>query len=129
MCENIIYIDDNEYEHFHVEILVKQHSTCALKCFLNGREALDVLVKSKGDASVIPDVIFLDLSMPDFTGWDFLEEFAEIRVELCKQPHVYILSSTNDDDSVSRSTSYPFVKRFLPKPLTHQIFEELNGLD
>ena len=128
MCENIIYIDDNEFEHFNVEILVKEHSTCNIKCFFDGREVLKFLVQSKSDTSGIPDVIFLDLSMPEFTGWDFLEEFSKISVELCKQPHVYILSSNVDEESVSRSTTYSFVRKFIPKPLTHHIFEELNNL-
>jgi CheY-like chemotaxis protein len=128
MCESIIYIDDNEFEHFNVEGLVKEYSTCTIKCYLNGREALDFLIKSKNDTSGIPDVIFLDLSMPEFTGWDFLDEFSIVRVELSKQPHVYILSSNVDDESVRRSTTYQFVKKFIPKPLTHHIFEELNNL-
>ena len=127
MCENIIYIDDNEFEHYHVEILVKDYSNCNVKCFFKGEEALHFLMQSKNDMSGIPDVIFLDLSMPGFTGWDFLEEFDKVRVDLCKQPHIYILSSTVDEDSVTRSTNYSFVKRFLPKPLNPSIFDELNS--
>jgi CheY-like chemotaxis protein len=128
MCKSIIYVDDNEFEHFNVEILVKEHSACSIKCFLNGKEALNFLEKNKSDVSGIPDVIFLDLSMPEYTGWDFLEEFSTVRADLCKQPYIYILSSNDDADSINRSTSYSFVKRFLPKPLTQDIFKELIGL-
>lgn len=128
MCKSIIYIDDSEFEHFNVEILVKEHLQCNIQCFLNGREALDFLTKNKSNTSGVPDVIFLDLSMPEYTGWDFLEDFSRVRVDLCKQPYIYILSSNDDEDSISRSTSYSFVRRFLPKPLTCDIFEELNKL-
>lgn len=128
MCKSIIYIDDSEFEHFNVEILVKEYSECDIKCFLNGREALNLLTKNKNDTSGIPDVIFLDLSMPEYTGWDFLEDFSKVRVDLCKQPYIYILSSNDDEDSINRSTTYSFVKRFIPKPLTKDIFEEVYQL-
>jgi response regulator RpfG family c-di-GMP phosphodiesterase len=128
MCKSIIYIDDSEFEHFNVEILVKEHSECDIQCFLNGREALNLLTENKNDESGIPDVIFLDLSMPEYTGWDFLEDFSKVRVNLCKQPYIYILSSNDDEESINRSTTYSFVKRFIPKPLTRDIFEEVYQL-
>lgn len=125
MFHNIIYIDDNEFEHFNVEILVTTHSKCSLTCFFKGQEALDYLAQRKDDRTQIPDIIFLDLSMPDFTGWDFLNEFSKIREEFGKHPHIYILSSTTDEESVNRSKEYPFIKRFLAKPLTANIFQDL----
>jgi CheY-like chemotaxis protein len=128
MCKSIIYIDDSEFEHFNVEILVKEHFGCDIQCFLNGREALNLLTENKNDAAGIPDVIFLDLSMPEYTGWNFLEDFSKVRVNLCKQPYIYILSSNDDEESINRSTAYSFVKRFIPKPLTRDIFEEVYQL-
>ncbi len=128
MCKSIIYIDDSEFEHFNVEILVKEYSECQIQCYLNGREALNVLTKNKSNTTGIPDVIFLDLSMPEYTGWNFLEDFSKIKAHLCKQPNIYILSSNDDEESINRSKTYSFVKRFIPKPLTKDTFEELYQL-
>ncbi len=125
MCESIIYIDDNEFEHFNVENLVKDYTSCSIKCFFSGEDALGFLIQQSDVISAIPDVVFLDLSMPGFTGWDFLEEFNKVKHKFSKQPNVYILSSTTDEDSINRSIRYPFVKRFLPKPLSPSIFDEL----
>jgi CheY-like chemotaxis protein len=115
MYDSIMYIDDTEFEHYIVESLVKS-SNCRIKirCFFKATEALDFLVKNKDDALETPDVIFLDLAMPGFTGWDFLDEFDKIRLTFFKQPKVCILSSSVDMDSINRSGNYSFINPLYP---------------
>ena len=60
----------------------------------NGREALE-LVENE-----IPDVILLDLMMPEMDGWRFLEE---LRVrDLRRRTRVVIISALSDDETVQR---------------------------
>src|SRR3954465_2646793 len=42
----------------------------------------------------LPDVIFLDINMPNMDGWEFLQEFAEIKSHLGKKITIYMLSSS-----------------------------------
>ena len=53
MCESLVYIDDNEYEHIIVESLVKAYTNCKnVTFFLNGRDALQWLEKNKAKVEI-----------------------------------------------------------------------------
>src|SRR5476649_2255526 len=110
MCESLIYIDDNEYEHIIVESLVKAYTNCKnVTFFLNGRDALQWLEKNKANADKLPDVMLVDIFMPEFSGWDFLDEFKNMYPTLSKKIKVYVLSSTIDRKDIERSKKYSFV--------------------
>lgn len=127
MNQSVLYIDDNEFEHYLVESLLKSYSSHnAVKCLFNGEEALEYLKENKFDLTVIPDLILVDLCMPDFSGWDFLDGFHKIMSTLCKQPKVCILSSSINMNEVERSKSYSFVECFLIKPLTPLMIANLD---
>lgn len=64
--------------------------------------------------------IFLDLYMPEKTGWHFLELYSPSKLE-----NIYILSSSNSEDDQSKARNHPFVRDFLPKPLTFAQVKQL----
>jgi CheY-like chemotaxis protein len=128
MPESFFYIDDNEYEHYIVESLIKSYSDSKkITFFLKGREAIHFLEKNKSNFNELPDIILLDLFMPDFSGWDFLEEFKIFYPELAKKIKIYIVSSSVDKQDIARSESYPFVKSFFTKPLTPAMVKEFDA--
>jgi CheY-like chemotaxis protein len=130
MCESIFYIDDNEFEHYIIESLIKTYSNCEkISFFLKGKDALELLEKNKGNSTELPDIILLDLLMPEFTGWDFLDAFGKLYPLLSKPVKIYVLSSSVDSNDVKRARSYPFVKTFISKPLTQLIVEDFDNLN
>jgi CheY-like chemotaxis protein len=130
MCESIFYIDDNEFEHYIIESLIKTYSNCEkISFFLKGKDALEQLEKNKADNAQLPDIILLDLFMPGFTGWDFLDAFGKLYPSLSKPVKIYVLSSSVDANDIERARSYPFVKTFISKPLTQLIVEDFDNLN
>ncbi|MBE9585851.1 response regulator [Mucilaginibacter sp. JRF] len=115
-----LMIDDNPVEHLimqkmfdHYEVFQNtSHSS-------NGADIIAWMKENCEDEDNLPDLIFLDLNMP-FSGWQFLTELSEIKDVLCKQPVIYILSSSIDRDEQSRAQKYPFVKGFMSKPVSKQ---------
>lgn len=61
----------------------------------------------------VPDVVFLDLSMPGMTGLAVLEHLAENP----NVPPVVVLTSSSNPQDRSMSLKFPFVRGFVEKPL------------
>jgi DNA-binding response OmpR family regulator len=70
-----------------------------------GREALAHLDES------CPDLILLDLMMPDISGWDVLEQ--RHAQSLCAQAQVVLLSAARTVEATARKHN---VRAYLPKP-------------
>jgi CheY-like chemotaxis protein len=105
----IVLIDDDPISTFVTEKLISKNIKvpCRIFKFQNATDAL------KDIASIHPNYLFLDLNMPEMTGWDFLEEFEPNDY----RPEVYILSSSVDERDINKANNYALVKSYLSKPL------------
>jgi CheY-like chemotaxis protein len=124
--KKLIFIDDSPLDHFILKrILNKYKLAYDINCSTNGKEVLDFLDQNKFDKTILPDIILLDLYMPDFDGWAFLEKMRYIYPDVIKPFKIYIFSSTINPDDIARATLYPFVKSFIFKPITRETLEKL----
>lgn len=82
--------------------------------------ALDFIQEHRSDPEELPDIILLDLNMPEMSGWDFLDIFEEIRESLPKKVRIHILSSSQDEKDIQRSRNYESIRGYLVKPLTRE---------
>lgn len=104
----IMLVDDQQIANFILRKLILKHGPAAeIHDFTLPAEALRAV------ASIDPDVIFLDLNMPEIDGWAFLEQMRE---QAYAQPVIVVTSSTSEVDR-SRALSYGNVVRFCSKPL------------
>ena len=70
-------------------------------------------------------VLFLDINMPNITGWDFLDLYKNFHSDVTSNLTIYILSSSLDSRDRERAISNPLVCGFISKPLTPEIISEL----
>lgn len=121
--ELCLLIDDNyidnminrkiiENELFAKKVIVKE----------SAEEALDELKKGQYK----PDVIFLDVRMPQMNAFEFLKEYEKLEISPEQPPMIYILTSSLDPFDHRKVMESPYVTQFLYKPLTHQKLEEIN---
>jgi len=113
VCERIIKLTD-----FANEVIPTK----------NGQEGLDFLQQCLQKHESIPEIIFLDINMPVINGWEFLDAFGEIISTLPAVPNIYILSSTVDPEDERKGASYPYVTRFVSKPLTKEFLLSIARL-
>ncbi|MBY0488055.1 MAG: response regulator [Flavobacteriaceae bacterium] len=123
---NIFVVDDDLVYHF---IIKKLFSKCNIDVntsyFFNGLEAIDDL-KNKVATGNVPDLILLDINMPVYDGWQFLEEFRKLKQNLTKDITVYLVSSSNDISDLNKSKLYQDeVKKYYYKPMTQEDFETI----
>ncbi|MDB5116629.1 MAG: CheY chemotaxis protein or a CheY-like (receiver) domain [Mucilaginibacter sp.] len=125
MCK-LLMIDDNPLEHLIVEKMLTNNKLFPNASHsLEGRLIIEYLKTHFSDVEQLPDVIFLDLHMPEFSGWDFINNFEKIYPELKKPIDIYIASSSVNELDMQRSKEYPFVKDYLCKPLKKQTLVDL----
>jgi CheY-like chemotaxis protein len=123
----LILIDDEPIFHRIVQMTLK-HSTLSNQATYcsDGEAVLEYLEEKASESKSLPDYIFIDLYMPSFSGWDFLNRFQKIYQSLKKHINIYVVSSSVDPRDIARSKSYPFVTSFISKPVMKQMFEDIS---
>jgi CheY-like chemotaxis protein len=123
--KKLIFIDDSPTDHFILKrILSKYQLNYDVSCTTNGAEVIGFLERDQGDFNSLPDVILLDLYMPGFDGWDFLEKIQYLYPQLVRPLRIYILSSSINPRDVERSKQYTCVRSFIFKPITREVLEK-----
>jgi len=117
MCKLVI-IDDNPTDHYIMQRLLHNNYNCEQATYTyDGRLVLDYLEQHK-ETGALPDVIFLDLDMPELTGWEFLDELETFNRQAKKTVQVHIMSSSIRSADVFHSKKYACVNSFMTKPLS-----------
>jgi CheY-like chemotaxis protein len=92
----------------------------------NGKMALEHLNSLKDKGAGLPEIIFLDINMPVMNGWDFLEEFENMKTIFQELPRIYILSSTVDPEDYKKAKAFSLVENFISKPLSKESLEKID---
>ena len=98
-------------------IIASINCPCQINEFTDGELAISHLTSIGERTELLPDVIFLDLSMPVMDGWEFLKEYSELKPKLKKDIALFIVSSSISPQEVERSKGYRAVTDFLIKPV------------
>ena len=124
----LIIIDDDPIHHKMVQYMLTKNDLSKETTYtFDGKLVLDYLEENKNKIMALPDYIFLDLYMPNHSGWDFLNRYQEIYKSLKKDIKIYIVSSSIFQMDINRSKSYPFVTSYITKPLVKSIFDKIKG--
>jgi CheY-like chemotaxis protein len=73
-----------------------------------------------------PDVIFLDLNMPDVDGFSFLENFNTLPESIRQKTKIVVLTSSNNKKDKELVFTNQNVIQFITKPLKQADIEDLK---
>lgn len=120
---NVLLIDDDESTNFIHQIVIED-SGCVenVVVYDSAKEALSYL----NSASVIPDVIFLDINMPGMNGWEFLEQYSLLNEHLTNNIMLFVLSTSMNPSDEQKANENKFVTGFLSKSLTEEVMLEIT---
>jgi DNA-binding NarL/FixJ family response regulator len=123
---NLWIIDDDPMASFYIKRLAELGELAdIITIYDKARGAVDYLLHHKETLEHLPDVILLDIYMPDLDGWGFLQEFAKIKDQLPKPIEIYIISSSSHLKDINRAKSMPDVKAYIQKPVTKEKLREI----
>jgi CheY-like chemotaxis protein len=124
--KSIILIDDSEMDNYISEYIIAQSKiTEKISVFNSAIEALEYLGTLQSNQQEFPEVIFLDINMPDMDDFGFLDEFSKFSDTLLNRTSIFMLTSSDDPNDIKRALKYPVVKKYFTKPLSKDILNQL----
>src|SRR3569833_2173761 len=125
MCK-LVLIDDNPIDHYIMRTMLYNNEACQQATYtFDGSMILEYIEENSSATEKLPDVIFLDLTMPDFSGWEFLEKFDKLQNSLKKHVDLYVMTSSVRESDKERSIKYGCVNSFISKPLSRQMLDNI----
>lgn len=120
MINELFLVDDDKVVNLiHSKVIRKSGAAQKVTAFDNAKAALETLkdlLRTRPEE--LPEIILLDINMPDMDGWEFLEEFEQFQLPMQYKCKVIIVSSSVDPRDKERSKKYKTVSDFISKPLT-----------
>lgn len=126
-----LLVDDEQAAHYAIEALLRGDNTVTLIGHAyNGKEAIELCNK------LHPDLLFLDIHMPDMTGFEVLKQltyrpyiifctaYDQYAIEAFNQNSIDYLLKPVDDKRFAQCMEK--VERFIPKPPTIDINQLLE---
>ena len=117
---NVFVVDDDKIHHFIIRKLLESNNIAVEPLFFeNGFEAINDLKEKINDGGVLPDLILLDINMPVLDGWQFLEEFIDLKTKTTMNIVIHIISSSDNSIDIEKAESFKnVIEKYLVKPMT-----------
>ena len=96
--KKIVLIDDHDITNTYHEFLLQQ-SNCVEEIVIKYSvdKALDYFRAIKNQGASFPELTFLDINMPGWNGWDFLEMLQTFFPKEITQTKIVIVTATPDE--------------------------------
>ena len=118
MFKNACIIDDDDIFRFIMKTnMSKLEIAENVTAFENGKIAMDFFLENTENLSALPDVVFLDINMPEMNGWEFITAFEKIVGELPKKVSIIMVSSSLDKRDLERAESTNCIHGYVTKPI------------
>ena len=119
-------IDDSHFDRLIAKKIIERSQLVANIMLLSSAiDAVEHFKLEKGEA--IPEIIFLDISMPDMDGFGFLKKFESFRADIQQKCKIVMLSSTVVPSEWEKAKESRNVAGFISKPLTPEKLSAVVG--
>lgn len=123
----ILLIDDDTIGNMLTSTILEDMPHIGhLEIVTSGREAIEYLKKKESEKDSFPDLIFVDIKMPEIDGFELIEICESKFNEIKNSKRFVVLSSSVREKDRTQAMSYDSVIDFVSKPLTDQKIAELS---
>jgi CheY-like chemotaxis protein len=124
-----LFVLDDDITFHRLLTLANQKNLFRVSHHYQVRSILTHLWKHKNDPTNLPDVIFVDLTIPLYDGWFFLNVYQKIHYWLCKDIAIYVVTASKSEIDIERAASYSFVKQYITKPISMDKLKEIAACE
>ncbi|NME67556.1 response regulator [Flammeovirga aprica] len=123
--DKVLIVDDSAADIFIMKRVIDRAEVTNEIVVKHGvKEALDYLSTKENNEYPNPNIIFLDINMPNKTGWDFLDEYETLDKDMRADVIICMVTTSKDPSERERAKKFNVVGDFTNKPLTKEkIFE------
>ncbi len=113
---SILLIDDDEATNNLNKYLFSSMNLCdKIDIVGNGKEGMDFINRCTEEE--IPELVLLDVNMPLMNGFEFLEEYANIKKTKTNKITLLMLTTSQNSTDVEQSRAYKMLSGYIGKPL------------
>lgn len=124
--ERILLVDDDLAVNFiHKKVVEKASIQSEVKICSTVREGIEFLSSFNGHDHPFSGLVFLDVQMPDYDGWDFLEQFRSLTIDKKENIRIVMLTTGLSPEVEAKVKNFPEVAAIYSKPLTVDIINEV----
>ena len=122
--QKVLLVDDDDIVNSINKVIIK-HAKFADEIITEtvASKALG-LIKEQKDGGLLPEIIFLDINMPEMDGWDFVEEYIKLGFEQ-EGPRIIMLTSSINPRDENRASLIDEITDFMSKPLSPEILDKI----
>ena len=125
LVNKTMLIDDSEIDLFiHRRFLELCNFSRELIAFKSAETAIESLKNLNGDEP--PNIIFLDLNMPDADGFTFLKHFKDLPATVTEKSRIVVLTSSESNIDRDYVLTFQEVIHLITKPIKQTDIEDLR---
>ena len=123
--KRIMIIDDDAISNMICKMIIsKVLPDIEVTDILHPQRGMDY-IKENFKENSLPICLLLDINMPDWSGWDFLDHFIELPDYIKNKFTIYMLSSSVNKEDLQKAATNTYVKDYLEKPLSKVAIERI----
>lgn len=123
----VMIIDDNKIDlYINSQAIIRSRFAQNILEYSSAVDALKYLRLHCNNLSLIPDVIFVDIYMPEMSGFEFMKAYDTLPETIKKHSKVYIISSSIDKQDINRAKADSNIIAFHEKPLSRSFLETIQ---
>jgi CheY-like chemotaxis protein len=125
--ESVMIIDDNRIDlYIASRMITKNNFGKKVLQYSSAIEALKYLQENQENISQLPEVIFVDIYMPGMSGFEFMKKYDKLSTTLKNLCKVFIISSSIDEQDVTRANNDKNIVAMKEKPITKEFLSDLQ---